>query len=690
MPHDTTRQTAGVAAMALLIFLLALAPRALATGEFVTVDEGVHWFTRARTFLAGIQSGDYAQTIVAGHPGVTTAWLGAIGELIYQQVGADDPALRQRLLRLPVAVVTALCVALAFLLLRRLLGGRVALLAALLLASDPFLIAHSQLLHLDALLTSFMLVSLLAAMLAFRLDRPALGGPPRWWALGASGLAGGLALLTKSPSVMLAPMMGLIALLGTMRGRRTGGGPAALLASLPPARALLTPLLAWGAVALAVWFALWPATWVDPAAAVGRVVDEARTNGGTPHGSGNFFLGRSVADPGPLFYPVAIALRLTPWAIVGLLAAPAALAGWREQTGRRRVLALLALFAVLMVAALSVLAKKFDRYALPVFPALDIIAAAGLVRMAGYAAGLGRWLGRRTAAPLLRPAAWALAAGALALHVAWYHPYELAYYNPALGGGRLAQRVVPVGWGEGYELAGAYIMEQPDACERPIAVWYRVLVERFVCANTIPMREFGAGQETGYVILYIDQIQRGYYPDALARLARLPAPLHTVRVHGIDYAHIYQMPPPPLRPVDARFGGAIRLQGYDIEVDRGADPARITLDLQWQALRRVSEDFSMFAHVIAPNGERVAQVDVPAGDPRQPTSDWEPNQYVTQHQTIPLPRNLPAGPYWIEVGVYESDSLKRLPLSIGGDASVQSSRQAGPNSVRLGPFVLAK
>ncbi|MFO7168112.1 MAG: glycosyltransferase family 39 protein, partial [Chloroflexota bacterium] len=180
MPHDTTRQTAGVAAMALLIFLLALAPRALATGEFVTVDEGVHWFTRARTFLAGIQSGDYAQTIVAGHPGVTTAWLGAIGELIYQQVGADDPALRQRLLRLPVAVVTALCVALAFLLLRRLLGGRVALLAALLLASDPFLIAHSQLLHLDALLTSFMLVSLLAAMLAFRLDRPALGGPPRW------------------------------------------------------------------------------------------------------------------------------------------------------------------------------------------------------------------------------------------------------------------------------------------------------------------------------------------------------------------------------------------------------------------------------------------------------------------------------------------------------------------------------
>lgn len=98
----------------------------------------------------------------------------------------------------------------------------------------------------------------------------------------------------------------------------------------------------------------------------------------------------------------------------------------------------------------------------------------------------------------------------------------------------------------------------------------------------------------------------------------------------------------------------------------------------------------MFAHVIAPNGERVAQVDVPAGDPRQPTSDWEPNQYVTQHQTIPLPRNLPAGPYWIEVGVYEPDSLKRLPLSIGGDASVQSSRQAGPNSVRLGPFVLAK
>src|SRR5262245_6172911 len=41
------------------IFLLALAPRALALGRFVTIDEAYHWFDRARQFLGAIRAGDW-------------------------------------------------------------------------------------------------------------------------------------------------------------------------------------------------------------------------------------------------------------------------------------------------------------------------------------------------------------------------------------------------------------------------------------------------------------------------------------------------------------------------------------------------------------------------------------------------------------------------------------------------------
>ncbi|MBV9788325.1 MAG: glycosyltransferase family 39 protein, partial [Chloroflexi bacterium] len=318
-------QTLRQAAIALGLFVLALLPRGVAQGTFVTVDEIYHWFGRAQKFLTAFQTGDYAATNLIGHPGVTTMWLGSIGLTLQRWLGGlgwvslDSPEVQRIFLRLPVAVVTALCVAGGYLLLRRLFGGRVALLAALLWALDPFLIAHSQLLHTDALVTSFMLISLLSAFVAFRVDAGIVANPGsiRWPLLLVSALFGGLALLTKSPSILLAPMLGLTAIV-------TGWRSAHWSRRLP-----ILPLLAWGVVVLAVWFALWPAAWVDLGNAVYSMYGQARYDGAVPHAWGNFFLGRAVADPGPFFYPVAVAFRLTPWTLLGLLAVIAA-AVWRR------------------------------------------------------------------------------------------------------------------------------------------------------------------------------------------------------------------------------------------------------------------------------------------------------------------------------------------------------------------------
>jgi len=211
----------------LLLFVLALIPRALAHSDIVTVDEAYHWFDRVETFLGYIEQGDYASTNIVGHPGVTTLWLGAAGVLTHRYLAAAgwiapeiaDPALYRAIVRLPIAIVAALCVALAYPLMRRLFGGRVALLAALLWAGEPFLIAHAQLLHLDALLTSFVVLALLLALFAFAFDMEGSNicqeqchTVVRWRYLAASGLVAGLAFLTKSPSVILLPMMGCIAM----------------------------------------------------------------------------------------------------------------------------------------------------------------------------------------------------------------------------------------------------------------------------------------------------------------------------------------------------------------------------------------------------------------------------------------------------------------------------------------------
>src|SRR5581483_5626533 len=81
---------AGLAALAsyMLLGVVALLPRVLALGLFLTDDEANFWLARADVFLKALQSGDYAGTAITAHPGVTTMWLGAGGILLRRALNA--------------------------------------------------------------------------------------------------------------------------------------------------------------------------------------------------------------------------------------------------------------------------------------------------------------------------------------------------------------------------------------------------------------------------------------------------------------------------------------------------------------------------------------------------------------------------------------------------------------------------
>src|SRR5689334_10059353 len=65
-----------------LIGLLAILPRILFLGSFVTSDEANFWLQRSATFLQALRTGDYAATAISTHPGATTMWLGSAGILL--------------------------------------------------------------------------------------------------------------------------------------------------------------------------------------------------------------------------------------------------------------------------------------------------------------------------------------------------------------------------------------------------------------------------------------------------------------------------------------------------------------------------------------------------------------------------------------------------------------------------------
>src|SRR6266542_387383 len=214
----------------LLLLGVALLPRIFTLDRPLTVDEAYFWQNRSAIFLAAVASGRFADTMITGHPGVTTMWLGSAGLLLEQALGAlgllAAPAapIHLALLRLPLACANALAIPIGYLLLRRVLGAGVALLAALLWATDPFLVAHSRLIHVDAVLTTLMLLATLA-LLAACFDEEGPRERPGARRLLLAGAVTGLALLTKAPAVLLLPIGALI--LVVWFWRRRGAAPLA-------------------------------------------------------------------------------------------------------------------------------------------------------------------------------------------------------------------------------------------------------------------------------------------------------------------------------------------------------------------------------------------------------------------------------------------------------------------------------
>jgi 4-amino-4-deoxy-L-arabinose transferase-like glycosyltransferase len=665
-------------AVALLVSLVALVPRAWGLDDFYTIDEAFHWVGRVAAFSAALAAGDWAGTNLTGHPGVTTIWLGSLGRALATAMGltSADGAAYLAWLRLPLALVNALGVGLGFLLLRRMFAPSLALLAALLWASEPFVVAHSRVLHLDALLTTLLTLSLLALIAALqRADRVARsdgGVQPSSFKVTLVVLSGalwGLALVTKAPSLVLAPVAALV-----LVALAPVGG------LWPRLRWVLPRLIVWGTTALAVAFIAWPALWTSPVAAIGSVVDEVVRNGGQPHALGNFFGGQIVDDPGPLFYPVALALRLGPLVLLGLLLVPLALR--RATPNERRALLALLAFAVLFALVLAREPKKFDRYVLPVFPALTIVAAAGLLAAARALTSQATRNAHRAPRTSIT-AATVIVTTPLIAQLAtlwWYHPYYLAYFNPLLGGGPVAQRTLLVGWGEGMEQAGAWLSQRPDLARGGVIAGFPPTLQPFL-PSTIPVYDLRAqslGYPLNYAVLYSSNVQRDMASETQALIRQTP-PLYEVQRHGLLYATIHQLPRPFETPRRASFGDSLRLNGFtqqQLETTLVVTPS-------WSVVAPQASGRWLFLHLLDAGGQRVAQLDAPIDEGL--FEAWQAGQQFGSPLPLGLPPALPQGRYQLVLGVYDGQSGERVPVS---EAEALPPELNGPHALLLGELLL--
>jgi hypothetical protein len=423
---------------------------------------------------------------------------------------------------------------------------------------------------------------------------------------------------------------------------------------------------------------VWPVAWDNPLRAVELLRGSLEEEGLQPHAWGNYFLGQPVEVPGPLFYPVALALRTTPITLAGVLLLPLVWRQARDMPAARRSLLLLVGFVVFFALAMSVFPKQFNRYLVPVFPALDILAAAGLW-LAITALVRGRVYVQRALLLGVALAAW--------LNAAWWHPYSIAAFNQALGGTRAGAYAFPIGWGEGLGQAGAWLNQQPDITGVRVASSMINSFQPYLRHGARAFTPSGPAlpADTGYALVYVRDVQRDSVGPPFDQFYPQATPLHTVTIHGVTYAWIYQVPPPVAQRLDATFGEHIALRGYTLHTDALSSTGTLSLTVQWQAQAPPQHDYLLFAHLLNEAGERVAQIDARPAGPEALPSSWQPPRVHTWTHPLPVPPDLPPGEYWLALGLYNPDDFTRLPLH--GATPPPNAPDAGPDAL-LRPVTL--
>ena len=123
-----------------------------------------------------------------------------------------------------------------------------------------------------------------------------------------------------------------------------------------------------------------------------------------------------------------------------------------------------------------------------------------------------------------------------------------------------------------------------------------------------------------------------------------------------------------LRPVEAGSPQVLLLQ------DQVAPPGQITstlvLTLTWQAVEPVEADYTVFVHLLAPDGSKVAQRDSRPCDGACPTNNWQPGTLVLDRHTLELGATPAPGPYRLAVGLYLLGSGERAAVMGRDDATV--------------------
>ena len=115
-------------------------------------------------------------------------------------------------------------------------------------------------------------------------------------------------------------------------------------------------------------------------------------------------------------------------------------------------------------------------------------------------------------------------------------------------------------------------------------------------------------------------------------------------------------------PMEFDLGEKVVFLGYDLEPEEIKAGDTIHLTLYWQARREMEISYTVFTHLLGEDNKLWGQQDDIPMKGRHPTTQWRQGEVIVDKYDITPKEGIPAGSYRLGVGMYDLQTMERLPV----------------------------
>lgn len=484
----------------ILLIAATFIPRLVLLGTSITIDEPL-WLHRGEVFVNRMATFEVARAIPSIQPGVTTSWIAGIASSFHSLAASQAS----------IGLVSGVLILIASYFLITLIGFRWGVLASLIIALDPFLIAHGRVVHTDSLLALSMLCSFLALLVYGENLLSKHEKPFRYLVFSAFFIA--FAVLTKIFALALLPIFVIVLFYYHWRADAL--------------RQYIPKLIAYGIVFVLTLLVIWPTLIVNFNGVYHQLTD----------GISNYAEGTRDEEVTSQwwYYAREMFFRITPVTTIFII--PSLLVFPFTNRKNKRVFGFFLFAGLFYAIVLSLRGEKSDRYVLFSLLAIAVFCVNGIRALCGWV--VKEW-------PSFQNVLVLIISGVIVISLVFLNskvfPYPLAYFNPLYP----IENNHKLGWGEGLEQAATWLSKNhPNS---PVSSYYPRVFSYFYTGNgEVDSIRHISTTETSYLVLYRSMFERGSETPEYDLLHQYvladKIPVYSLKINGLPYVWIFEHPP---------------------------------------------------------------------------------------------------------------------------------------------------